>query len=245
MVWLEGKRDGQMRLVGNRLMGGTKHIAGLLVCAAFLIGLSGVGAECGQGGAVSGAVELWKAKVRTDGAKNGRDVLVFLEDRNSREFLEADALVSMDQKGLVFIPHALPVMKGTTVRFLNNDNVDHNIYFLYEKTGETLDLGTWGCGISRDYRFLEPGVVITLCKLHLEMAAYIVVFANPYFVPALIDADTQKASFLIENVPPGSYVLNVWHKKLRMKGKPQPITVEAGNTIVRDVVITKAKYAQE
>ena len=226
-------------------MGGTKCFAAVLVYAAFMIGLSGVVAECEQCGAVSGAVELWKAKVRTEGPKNGKDVLVLLEDGNGREFPAADALVSMDQKGLVFIPHVLPVMKGTTVRFLNNDNVDHNICFLYEKTGETLDLGTWGYGISRDYRFLEPGVVITLCKLHLEMAAYVVVFANPYFVPAAIDADTQKASFLIENVPPGGYVLNVWHKKLRMKGKPQPITVEAGKTIVRDAVITKAKYAQE
>ena len=35
---------------------------------------------------------------------------------------------SMDQKAMTFIPHVLVVSQGDTVKFLNHDNVVHNVY---------------------------------------------------------------------------------------------------------------------
>jgi len=34
----------------------------------------------------------------------------------------------MDQKGLLFAPHIMVVQQGTTVDFLNSDNVQHNVF---------------------------------------------------------------------------------------------------------------------
>ena len=93
----------------------------------------------------------------------------------------------MDQRGLVFLPHVLAVETGTTVTFLNSDNEQHNVYFLFDETGETLDIGTWGPGVSVDHRFDAPGEVIVLCKLHLEMAAYVVVLDTPWFATCELD----------------------------------------------------------
>jgi len=107
-----------------------------------------------------------------------------------------------------------------------------------------LDLGTWGQGQGVDYTFNDAGVIITLCNLHLEMAAYIVVLDNPYFTKAIIDGETGRASYTIENVPPGNYILRAWHKKLKMYGKQAEITIEKGKTTNLDIVITKRKYAK-
>jgi len=35
----------------------------------------------------------------------------------------------MDQKGLLFVPHTMVVQQGTTVEFLNSDNVQHNVFW--------------------------------------------------------------------------------------------------------------------
>lgn len=194
-------------------------------------------------GTVSGTISVWKTKVNTEGPKSDKDVIVFLEDTNRKTWPPySGKTVSMDQKGLVFIPHVLPVQKGTTVRFLNNDTVEHNVYFLFEKTGKTIDIGTYQQGVSVDHRFDESGDVITLCKLHLEMAAYIVVFDNPLFCLATVNAETQTASYALNHVPPGKYILKTWHKNLKMQGKQVPITVEAGKITAQDIVITRSKY---
>jgi plastocyanin len=195
-------------------------------------------------GSVSGTVKVWKTKVKTKGAKSGKEVVVYLEEAGGDSFPVIDRLVSMDQKSLIFIPYVLPIQKGTTVKFLNSDNVDHNIFLIFEKTGETLDIGTWGQGVSVDHTFSESGVVITLCKLHLEMASYIVILDNPYYDLAIIDEGTQQASYRIQSVPPGKYILKTWHKKLKMKGKQASITVEKGKTTTFDITITKNKYAK-
>lgn len=35
----------------------------------------------------------------------------------------------IDQKGLLFSPHIIAVQQGTTVDFLNSDNVAHNVFW--------------------------------------------------------------------------------------------------------------------
>jgi plastocyanin len=35
----------------------------------------------------------------------------------------------VDQKGLLFAPHIIAVQQGTTVEFLNSDNVQHNVFW--------------------------------------------------------------------------------------------------------------------
>ncbi len=221
-----------------------KPILALVVALAFIQPAVCISEECPDCGTVSGTIKVWKTKAKTKGPKSYKDVVVFLEDKSGKTYPPVDKRVSMDQKSLIFTPHVLVIQKGTAVTFLNNDNVDHNVYFLFEKTGETLDIGTWGQGISKDHTFKESDIVITLCKLHLEMAAYIIVLDNPYYAEAVIDADSQQATYTIPNVPPGKYILKVWHKKLKMKGKQAEITVESGKTTQSDITITKKKYAK-
>lgn len=193
---------------------------------------------------LTGTVSVERAKIRTDGPKHDRDLVIFLRPLEAPPKTSPPARAVMDQKGLVFLPHVLAIQQGTTVRFLNSDTENHNVYFLDDKTGETLDIGTWGPGISVDHKFTSPGAVIVLCKLHLEMAAYVVVSPGPWFTQAQFDSGSGTATFEIEGIPPGEYELVVWHKKLKLKGGVRRLSFGSGGKRSENLVMTKAQYAR-
>jgi plastocyanin len=129
----------------------------------------------------------------------------------------------IDQKGLMFSPHVVAVQQGTTVDFLNSDNVAHNVFWTAvgndKKAGH--NLGTWPKGEKRPFTFDKPGVVALLCNVHPDMAGYLIVSPTPYF------AETDDAgSYKIKDVPDGSYTLVVWHEGAKNQSKP--VTVAGG-----------------
>lgn len=193
---------------------------------------------------VSGTVHIEKTRVPTDGPKSQKDVIVSLEPLEPGKYAAPARHAEMDQKGLVFIPHVMAVQKGTPVDFLNSDNDRHNVFFLFEDTGKTLDIGTWGPGQTVTHTFQQTGPLTVLCQLHLEMAAYILVLDHPFYQVVDIDPKSQTARFRIDDVPPGRYRLQVWHKKLKQKGEPVEVLVEKGKDVQADVYITKSKYAK-
>ncbi len=138
----------------------------------------------------------------------------------------------IDQKGLMFSPHVVVVQQGTTVEFLNSDNVAHNVFWTAvssdKKAGH--NLGTWPKGEKRPYTFDKPGVVPLLCNVHPDMAGYLIVSPTPYF------AETDDAgSYKIKDVPDGSYTLVVWHEGAKNQSKP--VTVAGGGK--GDFTLTK------
>ena len=210
------------------------------VVAGSLLAGSGP-AQAADSGSVAGIVAVQKARVKTRGAKSFKDVVVYLVPQAHVVYPPPAEHAVMDQRGLVFIPHVMAVQQGTTVDFLNSDNDRHNVYFLHDETGRTLDIGTWGPGETVSHTFTEPGLVITLCQLHLEMAAHILVLEYPFFTVAEIDGKTKRAGYEIRGVPAGNYVLKAWHKKLKMKTGAARVSVVAGETATVDFVITRAK----
>jgi plastocyanin len=129
----------------------------------------------------------------------------------------------IDQKGLVFAPHVVAVQQGTTVDFLNSDNVAHNVFWpnVGGDKKQTKNLGTWPKGDKRSFTFDKPGVVPLLCNVHPDMAGYLVVSPTPYF------AETDDSgNYKIKDVPDGSYTLVVWHEGAKNQSKP--VTVAGG-----------------
>ncbi len=123
----------------------------------------------------------------------------------------------MDQKGLVFAPHVMVVLQGTTVDFLNSDTVQHNVFWTAVGTDKKAghNLGTWPKGDKRSFTFDKAGVVPVLCNVHPDMAGYLIVSPTPYF------AETDDSgSYKIKDVPDGSYTLVVWHEGAKNQSKP-------------------------
>jgi plastocyanin len=180
-------------------------------------------------GAADGSIA---GTVKATGLSSNADAVVFVEQAPGGARPPAEP-VEMDQKKMQFMPHVLPVVVGTTVRFLNSDPTAHNVFSPdYEK----YNLGTWPQGKFKDHTFATcqkfPCAYTQLCRVHPEMEGFVVVLANSLY--AVSDA---QGHFEIKGVPPGSYTVAVWHPKL--KGKPQPVTVEAGKPATVDFTLAR------
>ncbi|HEV3308830.1 MAG TPA: plastocyanin/azurin family copper-binding protein [Candidatus Sulfotelmatobacter sp.] len=149
--------------------------------------------------------------------------VVYVEVITGKTFPAPKDHLVVDQKGLLFVPHIVVVQQGTTVEFLNSDNVQHNVFWTSvggdKKAGH--NLGTWPKGEKRPFTFDKAGVVPLFCNVHPEMGGYIIVSPTPYF------AETDDGgNYKIKDIPDGSYSITVWHEGA--KNQTKPVTV-AGN----------------
>lgn len=177
-------------------------------------------------GTITGTVKVFRAR-------HSGDVVAYLEGESlKKEYPPPEKHSELNQKNLMFIPRVLPILKGTTVDFLNSDDVQHNI-FAPGKV-EKFNLGTWGLGGARSYAFNKPGEVVILCNVHSEMVAYIIILENPYFFKTEKDGN-----FRMENIPPGTYQLKTWHEK--MKSAPQEVTIAKGEIKEINLELKKRK----
>jgi plastocyanin len=147
---------------------------------------------------------------------NGESV-VYVEAVAGKTFPTPSQHITIDQKGLMFVPHITVVEQGTTIDFLNSDSVAHNVFWPAISGNKKLghNLGTWPQGQRQSFKFDNPGVVSLLCNVHPEMSAYVIVSPTPYFV------ETDKSgAFKIDNVPDGAYTITAWHEGAKSKSNP-------------------------
>ena len=119
--------------------------------------------------------------------------------------------IMMNQKEMKFIPRVLPVLKGTTVEFPNNDTSWHNVFSKSE--AKNFDLGLYPPGEKRSATFDQPGVVRVLCNVHPAMEGFVVVEENPFFSGA-----DRRGNYRIDNVPLGKVRIKVWHPQAQPTG---------------------------
>ncbi len=159
---------------------------------------------------------------KVSGAKG--ESVVYVEAIAGKTFPPPTAKTTIDQKGLMFVPHLAVVQQGSTVDFLNSDTVAHNVFWTSISGNKKLghNLGTWPKGEKRSFKFDDPGVVPLLCNVHPDMAAYVIVAPTPYFA-----VSNASGEYKIENVPDGSYTVTAWHEGLKNQSKPVTVSGEA------------------
>ena len=164
-----------------------------------------------------------KGKVKAQDMRSAENIVVYIDDVPGKVFLPPVQHAILDQVQMVFVPHVLVIVKGTTVNFLNDDPVQHNVYWPAISQDRKLahNMGTWPEGIVKSFTFSQLGTVPLLCKVHSEMSGYIVVVPTPYF--AVTDKD---GNFTIKDVPPGQYTLKTWSEEA--KPTTQVVTIRFG-----------------
>ena len=115
--------------------------------------------------------------------------------------------LELHQKDASFSPAFLVIAAGESVVMPNDDVIFHNV-FSYS-TPNDFDLGLYPRGDSRAKTFQYPGVVRVYCSIHESMSATI--FVAPTIWHAIADS---KGEFVIPDVPPGSYRLRTWNRRL-------------------------------
>jgi plastocyanin len=163
-----------------------------------------------------------KGTVSVQGLRSAQDIAVYIDAIPGKHFDAPAAHAVVDQHKMMFVPHVIVVLQGTTVDFLNSDPVGHNVYWPSISGNKKLahNLGTWPKGEKKSFQFNDPGVVPLLCNVHPEMAGYVVVAGSPYFA-----VTGEGGAFEIKNVPPGTYTLRTWSEG----GKPTTQTITVGN----------------
>ena len=165
-------------------------------------------------------------KVKAKGVKNSADAVIYIEKVAGGSFPIPKEHAKVDQKNLKFSPHVLPILVGTTVDFVNSDDVMHNV-FSPDVCSEKMNLGTWPKGQMRSFTFKQPGCTATmLCNVHPEMQAYVLALETPYYA-----VSTENGAYEIKNVPAGKYTLKIWHEKLKAQSVPVEVP-EKGNATI-------------
>ncbi|MBX6314701.1 MAG: hypothetical protein IRY99_17570 [Isosphaeraceae bacterium] len=138
-----------------------------------------------------------------------------------------------DQKGCVFIPHVLGLVKGQTVQIKSSDPVGHNVNSRVDNNAFNNSILPGGQPISYvcKNKSSRPGEVV--CDVHSWMKAYWMVLDNPY-----ITVTDEQGRFELKNVPAGTQKVVVWQEALQ-KGfltasSGDPITIQADGETTQD-----------
>ena len=132
-----------------------------------------------------------------------------------------------------FRPNVVVVPKGSTVMFPNSDPFNHNVFSLSREA--PFDLGLYGRRESRATTFNRTGLIRVYCNVHPRMTASVVVRDNPFYTQPAGDG-----SFVMRNVPPGTYTLVAWHA--RAAEHSQEIDVSADGINVVDIELDASRH---
>jgi plastocyanin len=193
-----------------------------LICGCIAVAGSWVFAA-GEGVPVTGTVLVSR---HTRGPVDNGNVVVWLKavgDAGGRpeEPASPRARPRVIQQHKHFEPHLLVVPVGSVVEFPNLDPFFHNVFSLFE--GKRFDLGLYEAGTTRSVAFNKVGVSYIFCNIHPEMSALVVAIDTPHYA-----VSSRAGEFTVPNVPPGRYVVSVWHERHKLQHPeefPRQVTI--------------------
>jgi hypothetical protein len=143
--------------------------------------------------------------------------------------------VVLEGRRCAFTPPVTATMVGARARVRNADPVLHSARGL-QGTTTVFHVAIPGKEQEVDItrRLTRPGVIRVVADARPHMTAWMVVHDSPYL--AVTDG---RGAFRIEQIPPGSYRVTMWHPGFRRRGtdgEGRPL-YEEPHTIVKEVTI--------
>jgi plastocyanin len=161
---------------------------------AFLVSLLGLPAAAGT---VKGTLPVADAQ-------EAQKTVIYIEEVPEGSLpAPPSSPIKLSQRGARFSPAVMPLFKGTSVDFTNDDWVTHNVFS--KSKVKPFDLGLYGKEQAKVLKFDEPGRVEIFCSIHPRMNGVILVLQNPYFTKP-----SEDGSFTLPNVPAGEWKLRVY-----------------------------------
>ena len=168
------------------------------------------------GNTISGKVDI--VTMSGEHKQDRSNIVVFVEGVTlPAKPQQVEDSTRIGHKGKRFSPEVLPIVRGDSVDFFNDDDIFHNVFSLSRT--QPFDLGVYPKGSSRMVRFDRTGLVRIYCNLHPNMVGNILILNNPYY--AVTDPN---GSYTISDVPDGQYRLRVWTEFSDAIGKDIDLT---------------------
>ncbi len=126
-----------------------------------------------------------------------------------------------------FEPRVLAVTAGTTINVMSRDRATLTSRFYREGAGDPVEqIHTVDAGqlVPSEKIARSAGIVEVRSVQHPWVRAYVAVFDHPYF--AVTD---DRGNFIIDNLPPGTYTVKLWHERLH-KPMEQRVVVGPGGS---------------
>ncbi len=138
--------------------------------------------------------------------------------------------VEIEQVDVSFGPRVTVVTVGSTVEFINQDEIYHNVFSLTK--GARFNVGRHPTGDIVAQQVQIEGEIDLFCDIHPQMHGTILSLNTPYFTRAAADG-----SYYLKGLPPGTYEVHVFHPDLA----PMRVEVElrAGEEAVRDFNLSR------
>ncbi|HXU01420.1 MAG TPA: carboxypeptidase regulatory-like domain-containing protein [Polyangia bacterium] len=140
------------------------------------------------------------------------NVVVSVTDARAAKAPPPVAGAAVDQRGCRYVPHVQALTVGTPLAVMNNDAILHNVHGnLARRDGPALTVFNVALPIKGQklpVTMSKPGLIRLQCDAgHTWMNAWIYVFEHPYF--AVTD---ESGTFVINDVPAGEHVVELWHE---------------------------------
>jgi len=181
-----------------------RALAAIAMTAALLGADLARGADAAASASVRGSVELLRRKLLGGiGPSDDRSGVVVYVTGFQRDAPREVALLAQHDKQ--FVPRVLPIVRGQTVRFPNEDDIYHNVFSVSPLA--SFDLGQYKASDApRSVEFERAGLVPVYCNIHPQMLSYVVVLENDAYA-----VTTPDGRFAIDGLPADSdLVLNAW-----------------------------------
>jgi hypothetical protein len=111
---------------------------------------------------------------------------------------------TLDNRDCQFQPHVAVLTTESSIEAVNSDPIFHSVH-LYGFSNLNQALGAHQSKVVQTVK--RPGYVIVKCDVHGWMQAFLRVDNHPFH-----SVSAEDGTFRIENIPTGSYMLEVWHE---------------------------------
>lgn len=147
-------------------------------------------------------------------------VVIYLESANApaierrEEEASAGKIVTVDQRGMMFVPHVVAVRHNQIVRFTNSDTSNHNVRAAAVEPRNQFNTFTGPDG-TYEHRFQANSrrhPVLIGCDIHAWMRAWVFVFDHSHF--AVTDA---RGGYRIDDLAPGDFRLEIQQPDVGLK----------------------------
>lgn len=113
----------------------------------------------------------------------------------------------VSQEGCMYRPRVSAARIGQTLKVVNLDDTLHNVHARSDQ-GTDFNVSQPLTGMEHEFELTRPEILRLRCEVHPWMESYVAVLDHPWFAVTGTDG-----AFSIENVPPGSHTVVIWHER--------------------------------